>query len=573
MSRTSCKHEILSVLNACKQLREFKQLHAHIITQPNLSPHEISFLVSKLASRCAVSPHGSFAYAKTVFGHLQKPPVSLWNSLIRGLFLINKPLEALVLYRSLILSELKPNNFTYPFLIKACTGLTAPQYGILIHAHVVRRGLELDPHIQSSLIRFYTNGSDLGSARQVFEMCCDDDVVSWNSMIDGCVKCGDVVLARLIFDKMIGRDVISWNSMIHGYGVMGKVEEARKLFDEMPQRNVITYNSMLGAFAKCGKVDDAVSVFRKMPYRDIVSWNAMLACYGQCGRPSEALTLFREMLDAHVKPTKQTFASMLSACARLGALDQGRAVHEFMNRHEIEVNYILKTALVDMYARSGSISDAAEVFYSIDAKDILAWNTIISGMAIHGRGEEALQTFEDMQGEGVEPNDMTFVALLSACSHAGMVEEGQRLLDCMGKNYGMDPKIEHYGCITDLLARSGHMEKAVEFVVSMPMEPNSIIWGALFGGCRIHATSEVGEMVGRCLIGLEPYHSGRYVLLSNIYSAAKRWDNASQVRNLMKARRVVKMPGVSIVQSKAPVGGRLLLTPLSQALLTPSSVR
>ncbi|GAB2275297.1 hypothetical protein Dimus_010058 [Dionaea muscipula] len=513
------KSGIQSVLNSCKHLKEFKQVHAHIIKQPSLSPHGISFHVSKLASLCAVltTQHGSLPYAKTIFHQLQNPPISLWNSLIRGLSLSNHPLDAPALYRTLLMCGLRPNNFTFPFLIKACTSTSltpALHYGIgglLIHAHVVQLGLQGDRHIQTSLIHFYATARfDLDSANKVFHYlsCNDDDVVSWNSMIDGCIKCGDTKLARSVFDKMPRKDVISWNAMINGYGVSGEVREAGKLFDEMPERNNVSWNSMLAAYAKCGKVDDALELFQRMPYRDVVSWNTMLACYEQSGRSKETLALFHKMQHGgFVKPDEITCATVLSACADLCALEQGKRVHEYIIEHKIELNSIVNTALLDMYSRSGCISEAVEVFFSIDDKDVLAWNTILSAMARHGRGEEALRLFEQMQGEGIEPNEMTFGALLTACSHSGMVEEGERLLRRMGS----DPKIEHYGCVIDLLARSGHLGKAIELVKSMPMEPNAIIWRALSAGCRIHANNQVGRRVGKRVINLEPYHSRRYI--------------------------------------------------------------
>ncbi|CBI29005.3 unnamed protein product, partial [Vitis vinifera] len=302
-----------------------------------------------------------------------------------------------------------------------------------------------------------------------------------------------------------------------------------------------------------GKRDDAFGLFSEMPCRDVVSWNSMLACYAQCGKPNEALALFDQMRAVGVKPTEATVVSLLSACAHLGALDKGLHLHTYINDNRIEVNSIVGTALVDMYAKCGKISLATQVFNAMESKDVLAWNTIIAGMAIHGHVKEAQRLFKEMKEAGVEPNDITFVAMLSACSHAGMVDEGQKLLDCMSSSYGIEPKVEHYGCVIDLLARAGLLEEAMELIGTMPMEPNPCALGALLGGCRIHGNFELGEMVGKRLINLQPCHSGRYILLSNIYAAAKKWDDARKVRNLMKVNGISKVPGVSVIELKGMV--------------------
>ncbi|XP_059633359.1 pentatricopeptide repeat-containing protein At1g08070, chloroplastic-like isoform X2 [Cornus florida] len=448
---------------------------------------------------------------------------------------------------------LQPNNFTFPFVIKACIKSSMTHFAILIHTHVVKYGFEYDCYIQSSLIRLYADGKDLDSARQLFDMCSERDIVSWNSMLGGFVKCGDIERARAVFDRMVNRDVISWNTIINGYGILGRIEEAESFFNEMPEKNVVSWNSMLAGYVKCGNVELALKLFREMPCRDVVSWNAMLACYAQSGKSNEALALFDEMQTTNIVPTEATFVSLLSACGHLGALDQALSLHSYIIDYKIEINFIVGTALVDMYAKCGSISRASEVFYSMDSKDVLTWNTIITGMAMHGCASSAQRLFREMQEDGVAPNDITLVAMLTAYRHSGMTEEGQRLLACMSCTYGIDPKVEHYGCVIDLLARAGRLEEALDLIGTMPMEPNASVWAALLGGCRIYANAEVGERVGKRLINLQPQHSGRYILLSNIYAAAKRWDDARKVRNLMKTKGVAKVPGVSVIELKGIV--------------------
>ncbi|KAJ9691575.1 hypothetical protein PVL29_013687 [Vitis rotundifolia] len=379
--------QIISLFNPCKTLRHLKQLHAQIITH-----HNSPFQLSALASLSALSPFPTFlAYAKTMFHHLQNPPPSLYNSLIRALSSSKTPLEALPLYHTMLQSGLKPDHMTYPFVIKACNESSMTWFGLLVHTHVVKSGFECDSYIVSSLIHLYANGKDLGAAKQLFNLCSDRDVVSWNAMIDGYVKRGEMGHARMVFDGMVCRDVISWNTMINGYAIVGKIDEAKRLFDEMPERNLVSWNSMLAGFVKCGNVEDAFGLFSEMPCRDLVSWNSMLACYAQCGKPNEVLTLFDQMRAVGVKPTEATVVSLLSACAHLGALDKGLHLHTYINDNRIEVNSIVGTALVDIFAKCGKFS-----LVDIFAK---------SGMAIHGHVKEAQQLFKEMKEAGIEPNE------------------------------------------------------------------------------------------------------------------------------------------------------------------------
>ncbi|XAR63991.1 hypothetical protein NMG60_11024169 [Bertholletia excelsa] len=549
--RYTSNSNINFMINKCKSMRELKQTYARSIkgnSRPHLGTAPVG--VPTLPSFCAASsPHGNLAYVYEVFNQDQNPSVRLCNSLIRRLSSNKNPIEALSLYRQMLRRRLRPNNFTYPVVIKACVESSKTKFGIVVHAQVVKCGFEYDTYIQSSLIHLYAIRKDLQAAGQLFAICSRTDLGSWNSMIDCYVKSGEMELAQAVFDQMVVRDVISWNTMINGYGILCRIKDAKKLFDEMPEKNVISWNSMLAGYAKCGYVEDAFHLFSKMPSRDVVSWNVMLACYSQSGKSNEALALFDEMQSFGIKPTEATMVSLLSACSHLGALNQGLHFHSYITDHKLELNTILGTALVDMYAKCGSISCATEVFYSIESKDILAWNTIINGLAMHGDAKGSIQFFKMMQKEGVAPNDITFVAVISACRHAGLTEEGMRLFASMC-NYGIEPKEEHYGCVIDLLARAGKLEEAMELILTMPMEPNATVWGALLGGCMTYRNAQMGERVGKCLINLQPEHSGRYILLSNIYAATKRWDDARELRNLMKAKGVCKVPGASVIELK-----------------------
>ncbi|XP_047342037.1 pentatricopeptide repeat-containing protein At5g66520-like [Impatiens glandulifera] len=558
---TTSNQSIITLIEKCKNMKEIKQIHAHIITQGNFSTfhhhnhrrHHTPPEILKLVTFYAISSSGgNLAYAKAIFDHQQYPAVALYNTIIRGFSVSsrNHDLEPFALYQRMLSCSLRPNNYTFTFLIKACVKFPIIHYGMQVHTHVVKFGFESDSHIQCTMIRFYGNWNQLDAAQKLFHICSRNDIVSMNSMIDVYVKCGEMQQARQMFDTMPVRDLASFNTMINGYGISGSVKDARNLFDEMFERNLVTWNSMLAVYVNCGMMEDAYKVFQDMPYRDVISWNAMLTCYAQNGKPNEAIALFDEMQVADVKPDESTVVSLLSACGQLGMLDKGLQVLCYVDDCEVENNPIVGTALVDMYAKCGIISRAIEVFDLIKRKDVLAWNTMITGLAIHGYAKEGRVLFERMQKEGFVPNDMTFVALLSAYRHAGLIEEGRRLLSCMSRTYGIEPKEEHYGCVVDLLARTGRLEEAMCMIREMPLEINASNWGSLLGGYKIHGYSQGSESVGNCLIGLEPLHSGRYIILSNMYASAKRWEDAARVRNLMKSRHVCKAPGMSMIEIK-----------------------
>ncbi|KAK1438012.1 hypothetical protein QVD17_03813 [Tagetes erecta] len=542
------------LITKCKSLKQFKQLHAQIIIQQTFLPHQSSLpLLCKLASVCAVSPHGSLSYANTIFNQQSNPTVHLYNALIRGFSASIVPQEATLLFRKMIRGNVKPNNMTFPFVIKACKVLSMTEFGVLVHSYVLKCGFESDFYVQSSLIMFYANVKCLRDAQQVFDLCPERDVVCWNSMIDAYVKCGEMEVARKVFDEMPYRDVISWNCLINGYGVVGSIGEAKKLFDEMPERNIVSWNSMLAGYVKCGNVEDAVNMFRCMPRRDVVSWNAMLACYAQNGKYNETLVLFDEMKLAGVRVNEATVVSVLSAIGQLGGLDQGVQLHLYINENGIKINQIVATALIDMYAKCGNIAEALKVFNSMQTRDVLSWNTMLIGVGMHGHANEAQELFKKMQIEGIVPNDITFVAMLGVFRHAGMTEEGQKLLSSMKGVYGVEPKIEHYGCVIDLLSRAGRLKEALNLIKSMPFEPNEYAYGALLGGCKIHGNAEVAQLVGKHLLDLEPQHGGRYIVLSNIYAEAKRWDDARATQKLMQDNGAAKMPGVSVIELKEDV--------------------
>lgn len=310
---------------------------------------------------------------------------------------------------------------------------------------------------------------------------------------------------------------------------------------------------MITGLYQLGFLNDARKLFDEMPERNSVSWNAMIAGYVQGGRFKEASGLFEQMRAEGVELNRYVAASMLAACTGLGALEQGQWIHGFIERSGIELDSKLATTVIDMYCKCGCLDKAYEVFSGLSCKGLSSWNCMIGGFAMHGRWEVAIELFKEMEKEGVMPDDITFLNVLSACAHAGLVCEGRHYFECMVQAYHIEPRMEHFGCMVDLLGRAGLLEEAKKIIDEMPMEPDAGVLGALLGACRIHGNVGLGEQIGRQVIELDPQNSGRYVLLANLFASAGRWEDVANVRRLMNDRGVNKEPGCSVIERNGVV--------------------
>ena len=306
---------------------------------------------------------------------------------------------------------------------------------------------------------------------------------------------------------------------------------------------------MLDGYAKLGEYDEAQHVFDAMPRKDIAAWNALISAFEQNGKPKEALAVFRELqLSKDAKPDEVTLVCALSASAQLGAMDLGRWIDVYIKKHGIKINCHLTTSLIDMYAKCGDLKKALEVFYSAERKDVFVWSATIAGLAMHGHGRAALDLFSKMLEAKVKPNAVTFTNVLCACSHKGLVNEGQRLFYQMEPVYGVVPGEKHYACMVDILGRSGLLQEAVKLIEKMPILPTTSVWGALLGACRLHGNIELAEQACSRLLELDPRNHGAYVLLSNIYAKTGKWDRVSGLRKIMRDFGLKKEPGCSSIE-------------------------
>ncbi|XP_008440332.1 pentatricopeptide repeat-containing protein ELI1, chloroplastic [Cucumis melo] len=398
-------------------------------------------------------------------------------------------------------------------------------------------------HVQSRLF-----DRAFGYYSQMLSRGVEPNAFTFSSVLKSCSLESGKVLHCQAIKLGLGSDLYVRTGLVDVYARGGDVVCARQLFDKMPERSLVSLTTMLTCYSKMGELDEARSLFEGMKERDVVCWNVMIGGYAQNGVPNESLKLFRRMLVSKAIPNEVTVLAVLSACGQLGALESGRWVHSYIENKSIQINVHVGTALVDMYSKCGSLEDARLVFDRIRDKDVVAWNSMIVGYAMHGFSQHALQLFGEMTETGHQPTDITFIGILSACAHGGLVEEGRSLFRLMRDKYGIEPKIEHYGCMVNLLGRAGHLEEAYALVKNMTIAADPVLWGTLLGSCRLHVNIKLGEEIAEFLVDQKLAHSGTYVLLSNMYAATGNWEGVAKMRTLMKEHGIEKEHGCSSIE-------------------------
>ncbi|KAM6545332.1 hypothetical protein CsatB_026068 [Cannabis sativa] len=423
--------------------------------------------------------------AKQFFETIPTKDVVSWGTMIDSYLQLERLTEALTAFGAMLSSGLRANDVMVVDLVSACGQFTAFAEGLQLHGMIVKEGFDCYDFIQATIINFYS-------------------------------ACGRISLARLQFEIGLKNHLPSWSALIAGYIRNGMIHQARGLFDEVPEK-------------------------------DVFSWSAMISGYTQNEQPDEALELFHGMKDSGIEANEITMVSVLSAIASLGALGEGRLAHEYIHSNSIPLNDILMTAIVDMYAKCGSINTALDMFHQFRDKvsTVSLWNAIICGLAVHGQAELSLEIFSDLQGRHIKLNSITFIGVLSACCHSGLVEAGERHFKSMKNVYNIEPDIKHYGCMVDLLGRVGRLEAAEDLINSMPMKADFVLWGTLLAACRTHGNIEIGERAADSIARLEPSHGASRVLLANLYADAGRYEEAFSVRRSMQVLGMMKSPGCS----------------------------
>jgi len=567
---------------------EINQIHSQSIKLGLSSNH---LFLTKVIIFCCTKESGDVYYARKVFDEIPQPSVFHWNTMIKGYSRINCSGSGVSLYKLMLVHNIKPDGFTFPFLLKSFTKDMSLKYGKVLLNHAVIHGfLDSNLFVQKGFIHLFSLCGLVNLARKIFDMGDRWEVVTWNVILSGynrvkrfeeskrffiemekkcecvspnsvtlvlmlsaCSKLKDLVGGKYIYNKYIKEDIVEpnlilENALIDMFASCGEMDAARSIFDEMKTRDVISWTSIVTGFANTCRIDLARKYFDQMPERDYVSWTAMIDGYLRMNRFKEVLTLFRDMQMSNVKPDEFTMVSILTACAHLGALELGDWAKTYIDKNKIKNDTFIGNALIDMYFKCGNIEKAKKIFNEMQKKDKFTWTAMIVGLANNGHGEEALTMFSYMLEASVTPDEITYIGVLCACTHVGMVAKGKHFFSNMTVQHGIKPNVTHYGCMVDLLGRAGHLKEALEVITNMPVKPNSIVWGSLLGACRVHKNVQLAEKAAKEILELEPENGAVYVLLCNIYAACKKWENLHNVRKMMMERGIKKIPGCSLME-------------------------
>jgi len=460
MQRTGIEPDKLvfvSVIHACRSLLALqagREIHRDIITRGLESDAFLGTALTLMYAKC-----GDLESARQVFDRMHKRNVVSWNAIIAGYSQNGLPDEALAFFYEMQVQGIKPSSITVVSVLPACAGLMALEQGKQIHGYVIRSGFEYDVIVGTALVNMYAKCGSVNIAYRLFERMPERNVVSWNAIIAGYCQNGHSREALAFFNEMqlqgINPNSITMASVLPACGSTLALEQGKQIHGYVTRRgfesNVVVGTGLVDMYAKCGNVNIACNLFERMPQKNVVSWTAIIAGYSQTGCPHEALAFFNEMLVQGIKPNSITMASVLPACADTLALEQGKQIHSYVIRNGFESNVIVVTGIVDMYAKCGHIGMARQVFDKMSSRNVVSWNAMILGYGFRGHGEDALALFSQMQQTGTKADNITFIGVLTACSRAGLVDEGWRHFKSMKSDYGIVPELKHYACLVDLL--------------------------------------------------------------------------------------------------------------------------
>lgn len=553
---------VCNKLDSCNDLASLKQIHSSVTASGVISRN--SHLGAQIILKYA--KFGSHYCARSVFDtvHGDKPNSFLWNIMIRAYANGGCHIETLELYSFMCKSGISPNNYTFPFVLKVCASKSLITEGKVVHGDAIKTGFDLDLYVEAALVDMYAKCGQTDDSLKIFDKMPMRDLVCWTAMITAYEQAEQPYKALQLLQNMqlegVLADGVAIVSVASAVGQLGHAMRARVVHAYAIcngfLKDVSVGNAIIAMYAKCGNAGKARWVFDLMEIRDGISWNSMLSGYSQNGLSSETFLLFEEMLDSGCKSNSVTMLIMVSICAYLGSQHLGKKIHDFIIDRNIKIDATLHNALVDMYAKCGDLNSATGLFNDIHPRErnTSSWNVLISGYGMHGYGKKALNLFSEMLQTGIKPDHITFTSLLSACSHAGLIDEGRKCFADM-KKHSVTPHAKHYACMVDMLGRAGLLRDAFDMVQQMPIPQNDAVWGALLLACRIHGDTELGETAARSLFQVEPEHAGYYVLLSNIYAASNRWKEVGKLREHMKDRGLRKPSAFSVIEFGKEVHG------------------
>ncbi|KFK39557.1 hypothetical protein AALP_AA3G259500 [Arabis alpina] len=582
------KYTFPFVLNACTKTRASRngiQVHGLIVKMDYAKDMFVQNSLVHFYAEC-----GELDCARKVFDKMSERNVVSWTSMICGYARRDLAKDAVDLFFEMRSSEdVKPNSVTMVCVISACAKLEDLEMGERVYAFICSSGIEVNDLMISALVDMYMKCNANDTAKRLFDQydgarnldLCNAMASNYvrqgltkeaigvlNVMMDSGVRPDRISLLSAISSCSLERNVL-WGKSCHGYVLRnglenwdnicnslidmymkcGRQDSAFRIFDGMSNKTVVTWNSIVAGYIENGEVDAAWETFKTMPERNIVSWNTIIGGLVQASMFEEAIEVFQSMQSQDgVKADGVTMMSIASACGYLGALDLAKWIYYYIEKSGIQLEVRLGTTLVDMFSRCGDPESAMSIFNSLKNRDVSAWTVAIGAMAMAGKAKQAIELFNEMIKQGLKPDGIVFVGVLTACSHGGLVQQGKEIFNSMEKLHGVVPEDVHYGCMVDLLGRAGLLKEALHLIKNMPLEPNDVIWNSLLAACRGQGNVEMAAYAAERIQVMAPERTGSYILLSNVYASAGRWNDVAKVRLSMKEKGLRKPPGTSLVE-------------------------
>ncbi|KAK9266254.1 hypothetical protein L1049_000042 [Liquidambar formosana] len=529
-----------------------RAVHAKFIKQP-LPPSSI-FIINHLLNMYVKCGH--LVDGLQLFEEMPHKNVVSWSALIAGFVQHNRPTQALSLFSRMHLAAATPNAFTLVSALHACSlSHYSTQAVYQIYAFILGLGFESNIFLMNAFLTALVRHGQLGEALHAFERCPDRDIVSWNAMLAGYVQFSysQVPAFWLRMNREgVKPDNFTFSSVLTGLASLSDLPLGLQVHAHLVKcghgDEICVGNSLVDMYLKNQNLVDGFKAFREMPCVDVHSWTQMAAGCLQCGEPSKSLGFIGEMRKAGVTPNKFTVATALNACANLASLEEGKKAHSLRIKLGTDMDVCVDNALLDMYAKCGCMDFALGVFQLMNNRSVVSWTTMIMGYAQNGQAREALEIFDEMRLDGVEPNYITFICVLYACSQGGFIDEAWNYFSSMTRNHGIFPGEDHFACMVDLLGRAGRIKEAEEIILRMPFQPGVLVWQTLLGACRVHGDVETGLRAAEHALGLDRKDPSTYVLLSNMFAGLSNWDGVGMLRGLMETRDVRKMPGSSWIE-------------------------
>ncbi|KAM0937312.1 putative tetratricopeptide-like helical domain superfamily [Dioscorea sansibarensis] len=547
-------HIVVKACAAVSDLNLGRAIHCLAVKSP--TAHSDMFVGAGLVEMYGKC--GDMSGARKVFDEFPEPDVVLWTSVVSAYQQNGLAEDAVLFFSDMVVGHgVAPDPVTLISIVSALSQLGNLHAGKSCHAYVLKRNLLSKLSLCNSILNFYANLGAVEWAQRMFDYMPLRDVVTWSCMISCHVRTGNANHALDVYRTMVGNGLelnsITMVNVLQACALAVDLEEGRRMHELAIRKgfelDLGVSTSLMDMYMKCSCYNEAFDLFHRMPKKDTVAWSVMIGGCAQNGLANESLRLFRRMLEDHTGLDAVTMVKVLSACSQLNNLHQAICFHGYLICSGFDNKLFVNAALIDLYSKCGSLIDAVKVFNSVIDKDAALWCSMITAYGIHGHGIDAIALFKQMIDSSIKPNNVTFVSVLTACSHAGLVEEGNKLFYCMQNEYGLLPDLEHCNIMVDMFARTGKLHEALKVIEGMPVarvSPHA--WCALLAGCRIHQDIEMGKFVAKKLLELQPEHAGYYNLLSNMYAFDGHWDNVIEIKSVIKERRLKKTRGYSSIQ-------------------------